>query len=103
MRGSSHTQLDANYYISRVLIPPLERIFNLVGADVRQWYNEMPKARQVVEVVSPGKKGGPQVIESDQYNINEHFDRSECLICGDFALQGSLFRIDYDVALKVSF
>lgn len=83
----SHTQLDATYYISRVLIPPLERIFNLVGADVRQWYNEMPKARQI-DVVSPGKKGAPQVIESDAYNINEHFDRSECLICGDFALQG---------------
>ena len=35
--------LDAEYYISRTLIPPLERIFNLVGANVRQWYDEMPK------------------------------------------------------------
>ncbi|KAJ4484682.1 hypothetical protein C8J55DRAFT_26384 [Lentinula edodes] len=82
-----HTQLDATYYISRVLIPPLERIFNLVGADVPQWYNEMPKARQI-EVASPSKRGRPQVIELDQYNINEHFDRSECLICGCPALQG---------------
>ncbi|KAJ3879917.1 hypothetical protein F5051DRAFT_324927 [Lentinula edodes] len=82
-----HTQLDATYYISRVLIPPLERIFNLVGADVPQWYNEMPKARQI-EVASPSKRGHPQVIELDQYNINEHFDRSECLICGCPALQG---------------
>ncbi|KAJ3855937.1 hypothetical protein EV368DRAFT_33584 [Lentinula lateritia] len=82
-----HTQLDATYYISRVLIPPLERIFNLVGADVPQWYNEMPKARHI-EVASPSKRGRPQVIELDQYNINEHFDRSECLICGSPALQG---------------
>ncbi|KAJ3890133.1 hypothetical protein GG344DRAFT_50208 [Lentinula edodes] len=82
-----HTQLDATYYISRVLIPPLERIFNLVGADVPQWYHEMPKARQI-EVASPSKRGRPQVIELDQYNINEHFDRSECLICGCPALQG---------------
>ncbi|KAJ4499668.1 hypothetical protein C8R41DRAFT_33836 [Lentinula lateritia] len=82
-----HTQLDAMYYISRVLIPPLERIFNLVGADVPQWYNEMPKARQI-EVASPSKRGRPQVIELDQYNMNEHFDRSECLICGCPALQG---------------
>ncbi|KAJ4486146.1 hypothetical protein J3R30DRAFT_3444599 [Lentinula aciculospora] len=82
-----HSQLDAKYYISRVLIPPLERIFNLVGADVRQWYNEMPKARQI-EVASPSKRGRPQVIELDQYNINEHFNRSECLICGSHALQG---------------
>ncbi|KAG5221893.1 recovery protein [Salix suchowensis] len=33
-------QLDAEYYITRVLIPPLERIFNLVGADVRRWKGE---------------------------------------------------------------
>ena len=36
-------RLDAEYYISRTLIPPLERIFNLVGANVRSWYDDMPK------------------------------------------------------------
>ncbi|CAL1214911.1 unnamed protein product [Candida parapsilosis] len=35
--------LDYEYYITRVLIPPLERIFNLMGADVRGWYRELPK------------------------------------------------------------
>lgn len=35
--------LDYEYYITRVLIPPLERIFNLMGADVRGWYKELPK------------------------------------------------------------
>ncbi|KAK4248739.1 hypothetical protein C7999DRAFT_30854 [Corynascus novoguineensis] len=42
-----HASLDAEYYISRNLIPPLERIFNLVGANVRAWYDEMPKIQQV--------------------------------------------------------
>jgi DNA polymerase zeta len=36
-------RLDAEYYISKTLIPPLERIFNLVGANVRSWYEEMRK------------------------------------------------------------
>ncbi|SRR6266496_2226634 len=36
-------RLDAEYYISKTLIPPLERIFNLVGANVRSWYDDMPK------------------------------------------------------------
>ena len=36
-------RLDAEYYISHTLIPPLERIFNLVGANVRSWYDDMPK------------------------------------------------------------
>ncbi|AEO54976.1 hypothetical protein MYCTH_2298247 [Thermothelomyces thermophilus ATCC 42464] len=42
-----HASLDADYYISKNLIPPLERIFNLVGANVRAWYDEMPKVQPV--------------------------------------------------------
>ena len=45
--------LDANYYIEKKIIPPLERIFNLVGANVRQWYYEMPKYH-------PPRKGDAQ-------------------------------------------
>jgi hypothetical protein len=39
-------RLDAEYYISKTLIPPLERIFNLVGANVRSWYEDMPKGQR---------------------------------------------------------
>ncbi|GKT46040.1 DNA polymerase zeta catalytic subunit [Colletotrichum spaethianum] len=55
--NDSHSQLDAEYYISKNLIPPLERIFNLVGANVRQWYDEMPKVqriRRVDQTLGPG-------------------------------------------------
>ncbi|RCK64703.1 DNA polymerase zeta catalytic subunit [Candida viswanathii] len=38
-------ELDAEYYITRVLIPPLERIFNLIGVDVQGWYKQMPKSK----------------------------------------------------------
>jgi DNA polymerase zeta len=43
-------RLDVEYYISRTLIPPLERIFNLVGANVRSWYEEMPKVRARIQI-----------------------------------------------------
>lgn len=36
-------RLDNEYYITRVLIPPLERIFNLIGVDIKGWYKELPK------------------------------------------------------------
>ncbi|CEP22500.1 unnamed protein product [Cyberlindnera jadinii] len=39
-------KLDAEYYIVKTLIPPLERIFNLIGVDVKSWYTEMPKKAQ---------------------------------------------------------
>jgi DNA polymerase zeta len=79
--------LDAQYYITRVLIPPLERIFNLIGADVRQWYNEMPRPK-FLEAVSPSKGNPTGIVANDRLNIYEHFDMADCLICGVFTRQG---------------
>ncbi|KAJ4417028.1 DNA polymerase zeta [Neurospora sp. IMI 360204] len=49
--NNSHATLDADYYINKNIIPPLERIFNLVGANVRTWYEEMPKVQVLRKVV----------------------------------------------------
>jgi hypothetical protein len=69
--------IDSHYYISRVLIPPLERIFNLVGADVRSWYDEMPKAFKVDNLdpatISPTKNTTDPL---DRFKIDEHFQGS---------------------------
>lgn len=79
----SQLHLDATYYITRVLIPPLERIFNLVGADVKQWYNEMPKTI-LPEIVSPKKPKAEAIPSSlDRINIGEHFGSTQCLSCGE--------------------
>ncbi|KAF9568379.1 hypothetical protein CPC08DRAFT_402859 [Agrocybe pediades] len=76
-------QLDALYYITRVLIPPLERIFNLVGADIKQWFNEMPKSSQIAELVSPKKpKPGTPARSPEKPNIDLHFLHVRCLSCG---------------------
>ncbi|KAL2260191.1 hypothetical protein VTK26DRAFT_5878 [Humicola hyalothermophila] len=45
--SNPHASLDAEYYITKNIIPPLERIFNLVGANVRAWYDEMPKVQHI--------------------------------------------------------
>ncbi|KAH7175938.1 hypothetical protein EDB81DRAFT_29310 [Dactylonectria macrodidyma] len=65
-------QLDAEYYISKNLIPPLERIFNLVGANVRQWYDEMPKVRRVRPAAMLGAK---------KTTLEFYMKSSHCLIC----------------------
>ncbi|KAK0723736.1 hypothetical protein B0T21DRAFT_337343 [Apiosordaria backusii] len=73
--------LDAEYYIGKNLIPPLERIFNLVGANVRGWYDEIPKVQMV-------KRGQHQHTASMAGNGKgkktlEHFLVSmSCLACG---------------------
>jgi DNA polymerase zeta len=51
-------ELDAEYYIGKNLVPPLERIFNLVGANVRGWWEEMPKVQRVRSTVRRNEKNG---------------------------------------------
>ncbi|KAH0497186.1 hypothetical protein TgHK011_004515 [Trichoderma gracile] len=68
-----HWQLDADYYITKNLIPPLERIFNLVGANVRQWYETMPKIRRIQR--SKGHGHQKRTLEAYMHSIN-------CLVCG---------------------
>ncbi|KAJ7225506.1 hypothetical protein GGX14DRAFT_639250 [Mycena pura] len=73
-----HLHLDADYYISRVLIPPLDRILSLAGADVRKWYIDMPKAKSLdIEVASPSKLRQKEMDD----NIHEHFFNYQCLAC----------------------
>ncbi|KAM3163741.1 DNA polymerase [Lachancea thermotolerans] len=40
-------ELDATYYITKTLLPPLQRFFNLIGVDVSQWYVEMPRFQDI--------------------------------------------------------
>ncbi|KAF4337016.1 DNA polymerase zeta subunit [Fusarium beomiforme] len=71
--SNPHWQLDAEYYISKNLIPPLERIFNLVGANVRQWYDEMPKVQRVYHATTLTKK---------KTTLESYMRSTHCLICG---------------------
>ncbi|CEP60152.1 DNA-directed DNA polymerase LALA0_S01e04192g [Lachancea lanzarotensis] len=40
--SNENFELDSTYYITKTLIPPLQRFFNLMGVDVTRWYVEMP-------------------------------------------------------------
>ncbi|KAI1417448.1 hypothetical protein F5Y13DRAFT_202971 [Hypoxylon sp. FL1857] len=73
--SNSHLQLDAEYYISKNLIPPLERIFNLVGANVRLWYDEMPKVQRIRRVDPSKGLGARKTLES-------YMKAAACLVCG---------------------
>uniref|UniRef100_A0A060T9Z7 DNA polymerase n=1 Tax=Blastobotrys adeninivorans TaxID=409370 RepID=A0A060T9Z7_BLAAD len=68
-----HVHLDAEYYIIKHLIPPLERIFSLFGANVRSWYDEMPRSMKFryFEAVGNGST-----------SLNNYLRPSSCAICG---------------------
>ena len=76
----AHLELDAEYYISKNLIPPLERIFNLVGANVRQWYDEMPKYQRIRQVEAPAISEGENAGLTKKI-LESYMKSSTCLVC----------------------
>lgn len=74
------SELDSEYYISKNLIPPLERIFNLMGANVRQWYDEMPKVQRIRHVEATVKAGNMEQLASKK-TLESYMKSSSCLVC----------------------
>lgn len=77
------TELDAEYYISKNLIPPLERIFNLVGANVRQWYDEMPKHQRIRRVEAQAITDGKVASLFSKKTLESYMKSSACVVCRD--------------------
>ena len=80
--NDDQNELDAEYYISKNLIPPLERIFNLMGANVRQWYDEMPKFQRIRRVEA-GQANGNQEILASKKTLESYMKSSSCIVCRD--------------------
>lgn len=61
----------------------MERIFNLVGADVRGWYEEMPRRIRAdgvdTSLISPEKPKG--MMTPGRLRIEEHFQNGQCILC----------------------
>lgn len=80
MLQDDHNELDAEYYISKNIIPPLERIFNLVGANVRQWYDEMPKSQRIRQVDN-STFFEDRVPTLSKKTLESYMKSSACLVC----------------------
>jgi DNA polymerase zeta len=72
--NDAQSELDAEYYISKNLIPPLERIFNLVGANVRQWYDEMPKYQRIRRIEA-------EELGITKKTLESYMKSSTCVVC----------------------
>lgn len=78
---NDQNELDSEYYITKNLIPPLERIFNLVGANVRQWYDETPKVQRIRRTEAPQTLGGNNLGASSKKTLESYLKSSSCLVC----------------------
>ncbi|KAL5288058.1 REV3L family protein [Megaselia abdita] len=82
--------INAMYYITKAIIPPLNRCLLLIGADVHEWFAVLPRklfathmnpvASEKVAVVNPfGKKS----------TISQYFNSTNCITeCGNQTKQG---------------
>ncbi|OVA15023.1 DNA-directed DNA polymerase [Macleaya cordata] len=79
LRIDSPFRLNDLYYISKQIIPALQRVFGLVGADLNQWFLEMP--RPVRPTVTKRQNHAPNAQRNriDYYYLSKH-----CVLCGEF-------------------
>ncbi|KAK6915579.1 DNA-directed DNA polymerase, family B, multifunctional domain [Dillenia turbinata] len=76
-------RLNAVYYITKQIIPALQRAFGLVGADLRQWFLEMPRP-----VREPVAKRNFAAQNSHRTRIDFYYLSQHCILCGEL-VQGS--------------
>lgn len=74
-------RLNATYYITKQILPPLDRIFTLIGVDVFSWYHELPKVQKACSTAchdQEGRKG----------TISQYFTTLHCPICDELTQHG---------------
>jgi DNA polymerase zeta len=83
---------NSHYYISKVLVPPLNRCLSLVGADVLSWYAELPKCyrpRLVAPLKDPAvdEEVGESPSKRHQGVILNYFATRQCASCDTISHQ----------------
>ncbi|KAM5561236.1 DNA polymerase zeta catalytic subunit [Rosa sericea] len=76
-------RLNDLYYIQKQIIPALQRVFGLVGADLQQWFSDMPRPVREAFGKRPSYASNPHRTRIDYYYLSRH-----CILCGEL-VQGS--------------
>ncbi|KAJ6973962.1 DNA polymerase zeta catalytic subunit [Populus alba x Populus x berolinensis] len=66
-------RLNDVYYITKQIIPALQRVFGLLGADLNQWFSEMPREARESFAKRPSYAPNPQRTRIDYYYLSKHW------------------------------
>lgn len=82
-------RLHALYYITKQIIPAVERVLSLVGADVRSWFAEMPRPQRTLPQKRPlaalplGGEGGKAQRGLGGVTIDRFYQSRHCAVCDE--------------------
>lgn len=91
-------KINAMYYITKVIIPPLNRCLLLIGADAHQWFADLPRKNQYLLSLETASKvmTSASAVDSDQSaaiskksTISQYFSTTNCACdCGGHTQNG---------------
>ncbi|KAI0225627.1 DNA polymerase zeta catalytic subunit [Lamellibrachia satsuma] len=82
-------RLNGTYYVTKQVLPPLARVFSLIGIDVFAWYTQLPKTVRVMPPAfynEQNKKG----------TISQYFTSLSCPVCEEVTNHGMCDRCRRD-------
>ncbi|KAJ3125027.1 DNA polymerase zeta, partial [Nowakowskiella sp. JEL0407] len=75
-------RINGEYYIRKQIIPPLNRIFNIVGIDLSVWFDEMPKRLKSLVFQTPFDLLDTEDSDHNQKGrIDQYYASIHCLTC----------------------
>lgn len=74
-------KLNIPYYIERVIIPALNRVFTLMGQDVNDWRAQMPKRRGFKCATLTHTRSKKGFNNNAQSTLSQYFLVSNCPVC----------------------
>ncbi|XP_067429067.1 DNA polymerase zeta catalytic subunit isoform X1 [Thunnus thynnus] len=80
-------RLNATYYITKQILPPLARMFQLIGVDVFSWYQKLPR---IQKASCSAAVGGEEVGRKG--TISQYFTTLHCPVCDELTQLGVCSR-----------
>ncbi|KAJ8027419.1 DNA polymerase zeta catalytic subunit [Holothuria leucospilota] len=75
--------INSAYYITRQLVPSLNRVFGIMGVETLQWYQELPRNLRVTTAPTTAQSN-----QSKKGTISQYFCSLNCIICDQLTKTG---------------
>ncbi|ALC40814.1 mus205 [Drosophila busckii] len=80
-------KINAIYYITKAIIPPLNRCLLLIGANVHDWFSQLPRKLLMLPALSTAAELGNR--GSAKSTISQYFSSTNCIVdCGAHTKSG---------------